>query len=108
MLKPDETIKSKLKSVQALWETRVLKQVIDVGEMEGRFGDHRGDMQFVADLLHRSGQSEYRALTNTQPALQVPDPESQAQIAALRASHELTYHVMERQAKTIGKKYEEL
>ena len=44
LLKPDKTIKSKLKSIQALWDTRVLKQVIDVGEMEGRFGDHRGDM----------------------------------------------------------------
>ena len=34
LLKPDETIKSKLKSIQALWDTRVLKQIIDVGEME--------------------------------------------------------------------------
>ena len=62
--------------------------------MEGRFGEHRGDMQFVTDLLHRSGQSGYTAPTNTQPAPQVLDPESQAQIAALRASHELTYRAM--------------
>ena len=79
-----------------------------MGEMEGRFGDHRGDMQFVIDLLHRSGQSEYRAPTNTQPTPQVPDLESQAQIATLRANHELNYRFMERQAKTVGRKYEEL
>ena len=96
-----------MKDIQALWDTRILKQVVDAGETEGRCGDHRGDMQFVTDLLHKSGQLNYRASDNIQPTPQVPDPESQAQIDSMRASHELIYRSMERQVKAIENKYGE-
>ena len=107
MQKPDETVKSKLKGIRALWDTRILKQVVDVGEMERRCGDHRGDMQFITDLLHKSEQLIYRAPDNIQLVPQVPNPECQAQIDSMRASHELIYRSMERQVKTIENKYGE-
>ena len=103
---PDEITKCRLKNIKILWDTRILKQVVDVGEMEGRFGVYRGDMQFVTDLLHRSGQSEYQAPNNIQPAPQVPDPEIQAQIDTIRASHELTYRSMKRRVEIAESKYE--
>ena len=104
--KPDETTKCRLRSIKALWDTRILKQVVDVGEMEGRFGVYRGDMHFVTDLLHRSGRSKYQAPNNIQPAPQVPDPESQAQIDTIRAGHELTYRSMKRRVESAESKYE--
>ena len=76
-----------------------------MGEMKGPFGVYRGDMQFVTDLLHRSGQSKCQAPDNVQPAPQVPDPEIQAQIDTIRAGHELTHCSMKRQVEFAENKY---